>query len=132
MRLDEFAPGRLDLRQVDAFDTTPERTRPEAALEDRRDQGSEPQGVVGRHQVDRRPHQRCPNGTALDDRRREGLRAKAVEPRPETDVRCERRLRLHPDEMLDGGQRGHRFAHEQHLAGEQGAVERAWPEHRVA
>ena len=40
------------------------------------------------------------------------------------------RLRLHPHEMLDGVQRGHPVPLEQHLAREQGAIERSWPEHR--
>jgi hypothetical protein len=84
-----------------------------------------PRAHVGRR---RRPER---GEVTQHDRVAQLLRAEAVEPRPQRDVRVRRLLRLHPDEPLDRLQRRPGGTHEQTLARQQGAVERAVGQRRL-
>ena len=60
---------------------------------------------------------------AAGDHRGQLLRVEAVEPAPQPEVRVERVLRLHPDQVLDGAGRPHGPALEEELAPEQRPVQ---------
>jgi hypothetical protein len=84
---------------------------------------AEAQHVVGRDEVDGRPHHGRPHDAALEEEIGERLRPESVESRPEREVRVARDLRLQTDEVLDGVERGSRIAMEEQLA-----LERRTPE----
>jgi len=64
----ECASGRQDLGQVHAANVPPEHARSAPSLEDGLDERPQVEGIARADEVDRRPHQRGPNGLALDDR----------------------------------------------------------------
>ncbi len=74
----------------------------------------------------------CAHGTPLGQHALEIVGTEVDELGPQTHVRRAGRLRLHPDEPFDGIRGGQLVAaQQQQLALQQGAVERAGPEHRV-
>ena len=75
--------------------------------------------------MQRRPHHRGTDGRLGFDQLSELLRPEPMQPGPEPDVRCQRHLRLHPDEVLDRVARSQLPAPQQHLAREQRPVQPA-------
>ena len=65
-----------------------------------------------------------PDGLAPHDQAAEDVGVEVGQARPQPDVRRVRALCLHPDQVLDGLERGEPLAVEEQLAGERGAVER--------
>src|SRR5687767_3689808 len=74
--------------------------------------------------MQRSAKRRHTNDTTRMQRVRQLRPAKCLEARPESNERRPRHLRLHRDEMLDGGERRRCPALQQHLPGEERAVER--------
>ena len=126
----DLATGGDERLDVDVPEAAGERARGEPTGQRGLRPGSQRERVARGHEVDGRAHQRGSDRPTVLDRRSELAGVEAVQPRPEPDVRRQRRLRLHANEVLDlvEGGRGHAF--EQVLAGEQGAVEGARSEHR--
>ena len=118
--------------RLDSLEPLCEGTRGEAACQRGLCPRSQREGIACRDEVDRRAHQRGPDGRAILDRRRKMPRVETLESRPECDIRRQWRLRLHPDEVFDGRECRHVVAGQQQLAGEQGPVERPRTEHQAA
>jgi hypothetical protein len=74
-----------------------------------------PQGeaVGGGDQVDGAAHQRDAYDAPVEDQPGEVVRLEALNPRPQPEVRRERRLCLHPHQVGDRLRRGHRGTREQ-------------------
>ena len=99
--------------------------RARLAIEDRLHERPEPQAVVGADEMDRAPHHDDPHDLPGLEQLRHDLRVEGSEARPEADVRVAGHLRLHADQVLDHGKRGSIGPHQEVLAGEGGAVQRA-------
>ena len=97
----------------------------ELAIKNRLHQRSQHEAVVVGHQVDGRAHHRDPDELTLLDEVGERHGIEAGEPRPESGVRVVRDLRLHADEVADGGLRFQRRPIEQQLALQRGPIELA-------
>ena len=86
----------------------------------------ERQPVVRGHEMDGGPEHRCrPDDAALLEHPGELEGIETLQSRPQLVVRVPGLLRLERDEVLDGAHDRHVDALEQHLAGEQRAIERA-------
>ena len=115
-----------DRGDVDALEAPrPAPVAVQLAVEDRLDRRSEAGGVAGADEVDRAAHEDHADGLAALEVAGQDLRVEVPEAGAQREVRRGRVLRLEPEEVLDGVERGHRGAFQQQLAGEQRAVERA-------
>jgi hypothetical protein len=73
--------------------------------------------------MQRPPHEPSAHGLPALDQGAEDVRIERVEPRPEARVGRERDLRLHADEVLDGGRGRERMPAQEELALEQRPVQ---------
>ena len=119
--------GVEDLPDVHSCELPPERrTGREPAIGHDLEDRPKRQPIVGGHEVDGRPqHRRCAYDAALLEQPSELEGIEALQSRPELVVRIPGFLCLERDEVLDGALDGQVDALEQHLAGEQRAIERA-------
>jgi hypothetical protein len=76
----------------------------------------EGQAVVGGHEVDRRSHHHGPDHLPVEQELAQLLRPEPFEPRPQPDVRVQRDLRLHADQVADGPEHGESPPIQQQLA----------------
>ena len=88
------------------------------------------QGIPRRDEMERAPQVAHADGLALLDRTAQLRRIEPIDPRPQSDIRVGRFLRLHADQVLDHLERRPPDPLDQELPGEQGAVEGAAREHR--
>ncbi len=95
------------------------------AVEHRLDEGPEQQGVVGGDEVDRPAHDDDPHDAPFPQQRGQVVGDEAVEPRPQPEVRVQRYLGLHADEVVDGVERRAAGALEEQLAGQRRPVQGA-------
>ena len=79
--------------------------------------------------MERAPQVAHADGLALLDRTAQLRRIEPIDPRPQSDIRVGRFLRLHADQVLDHLERRPPDPLDQELPGEQGAVEGAAREH---
>ena len=119
--------GIEDLADVHPGELPPERAaRREPAIRHDLQHRPERQPVVGGHEMDGGPEHRCrPDDAALLEQPGELERIETLQSRPQLVVRVPGLLRLERDEVLDRALDRQVDALEQHLAGEQRAIERA-------
>ena len=86
---------------------------------------AERQVVSGGHEMKRAPHERGADDLTTMDQPRQLCALEAGEPGPEADEGRLRLLRLKSDQALNGTQGRGLLSGQQHLPGEQGAIERA-------
>ena len=104
---------------------TPRAAVKEASLEERLEQEPQAERVFCRHEVDRAAHQSRPDSAPGLHQPGELFGSKALESRPQPDIRKVGRLGLHPHETLDRRGGGELDRAKQHLARQQGAIQRA-------
>jgi hypothetical protein len=128
-RLVEERPrGPFQLAVIDAGRPSVGRV-PRRSLDCRPHQLAQRQAVARRDQVDGGAHERYAHDLAVEEQLLERLRPEAGDARPQADVGRPRRLRLDPDQMLDGGERRNPAPAQQELAGEQRPVQPHRREH---
>jgi hypothetical protein len=101
--VEELATGFDDLVELEPDEIPPERTsRREAPMLDDLEDRPQGQPIVGRQEVDGRPHHRDrANSSAICQQPGQFLSPETLEPRPECGVRIERLLGLERDQVLD-------------------------------
>ncbi len=76
---------------------------------------TQPQIILGSHQMQGSAHHRRADDLALLDQRCQIVPLETTQARPQPDIRRQRQLRLHPGQPLDGVSDGQGVAFEQHL-----------------
>ena len=99
-------------------------------VEDGLAQRAQQERVVRRQQVDGPPHRHDAHEPAVLEGPADDGGVEVAQPRPQPEVRVERDLGLHADEVVDGVERRPVRALEQQLAGHRGPVEGPRPEGR--
>ena len=126
------AVARCDqLVEIEPIDRLAERAlRAKGARHHPGHERSQRDGVIGRRQVKGRAHHAGPHRSTLEHEPVELRGVEALDPAPQADERIGRDLRLHADEVLDGGVHVAPLAAQQSLAGEDRPIERAHVENR--
>jgi hypothetical protein len=110
--------------RIDAVQVPGEGAAREAAVEHRLHGRAQARGVLGRDQVDGRPHQRHPHHPALDQRGRQRVRPEAGHAAPQPDIGRVGGLGQEAHQVFERVLYGKRAALQQQLARQRGPVER--------